>query len=404
MDVTTFGGGRLSGFSDREWGWQVGAISGTSSPVRSNPRPVYQGYLTPMAQRKRFTCEGGDEDVGLSRVGKAVPVEQVQPSEVQVVEVSRPGLVLDARGVGGREGESGYCYEVLITDYANRELAKKKLGPNPTLLSLLSLPASWFDVDWLVQEASCENVGDGSWHVTDEGPVGVGLLFYTVAASVGRFGPRDLGAKVLGGSPLVWHPGLGTLPRSSDRIGAFRVSGEAAFVCDPYGSPFKRILKDPLGSILQMSMHASSPAMKPPDQVVLYRSDRRAFPNVGSCGREYPYLGFEGSTVRAAALVPRIDFGDLGVENFRMVVERPPGSRAWAVEIPFIGEFVFGVKVPGLEVELPGPAVWILTESDTVSVDLSLRGITALNFHVVDMKAALGVCEFEGPGAYSVGY
>jgi len=401
MEVGNIGGGRLSGFSDREWGWQMGAISRTYSPVVSSQRQPYKGYFTPRSERKRLTCEGIDDD----DVGSVGSVESVSSVEVQPVAVSKavaPGVGVTKQASTAVPPQLGYCYEQLIDEQASRDLAKRMLGPNPTLLSLLRLPASWFNDDWLVQAASCARVGPGAWHVGKRG-VRVGLLLYIAAVPVRTFGLGELGRKLLEGPELTWSKSFGPPPAWSDTLGG-TPSGATVFSDDPHGSKFKRLLNNPAGAVFHMAMHSASADIKPPEQIVMYRGGELFPVNTGYYGSEYPYKGMDGTTVRSAAVVPRIQSLDQPVKDFRVVVGKPPGAAAWAIEVSGVGDAVVSLSVPGLAQQLDGPTVWILTESEQVPFDVTLRGIAALSFHVVDFKASFGVVSAIGEGAYSVGY
>jgi len=216
------GGGRLSGYSDQEWAWHVGAVSRTYSPAVVPERRVPQGYFTPMSQRRRLTCEGVEGES--KRIADATLDEGIQLSGAQNDETSCAGVVVSKEASVAVDFEPGFCYGSAVKAEF-RESAFSKLGPDPALLQLLRSPVLWFDVDSVENRIQCQRAGDGSWHVSEEGNVSLGVLLASVASSIGVFSSQHLGAYVL--SEFVLGPpfDLSCVSREHDTLGAGEDSG-----------------------------------------------------------------------------------------------------------------------------------------------------------------------------------
>jgi len=294
--------------------------------------------------------------------------------------------------------QEGFCYLSLVKPACRQQVADE-LGSWPTMESVMALRSDVADFA-RARELQIVRIGD-IVHIQDA-PHGdcedlVSSVFSEVSVllrgtsspavaegTLGEYCGRDRGVVV----SQQWSVG--------DCMGGDRQPGEVVFSTDPYGSRLGRVLRDPLGTVFHAAMHAASAAVVPPDEVVLFEGAISATANVGSVGRSVVYPEFGGAHVMAAAITPRIDhLVDPCVKNFRVVVDRPPNAVGWAVAIPSVLEDVEKLEVPGLEVPLKGPNVWIMSQEPKLAFDVSFNDLTALSFGIVDFKASFGEMQWD---------
>jgi len=371
-------------------------------------------YVTSVTSAYHAFIRGGSSEAG-SRVGsesssvhvgspvtRELPVRGVSPWKSARVEKVKalPTWRSSPEVVSGRlddgvalMNQEGYCYLSLVKPDCRLRIAEE-LGRWPTMESVMALRS---DVAEFSRARQLQIVRIGDIVHMQDAPSGecedlVSSVFSEVSVllrgtsspavaegTLGEYCGRDRGVVV----SQQWSVG--------DCAGGDCQPGEVVFSTDPYGSRLGRVLKDPLGTVFHVAMHAASAAVQPPDEVVLFEGEVRSASNVGSVGRAVVHPEYGGAEVMAAAVTPRIDhLEDPCVKNFRVVVDRPPNAMGWAVSVPSVQEDVEKLGVPGLDCTLVGPNVWIMSQEPKIAFDVSFRNLTALSFGIVDFKAGFG--------------
>jgi len=283
--------------------------------------------------------------------------------------------------VAANEFSPGHCYLAAVR-VSWRQKALDVLGAYPTFAALMSAPADWYDSTDRLERLKCGYIGKSVWHVRDRGSARFSDLLAQVSAVPGSFPKGSLGAL------YEAYPGSGEyhgrLPCLADRLGADRVVGEVAFSTDPYCSGVVRGLNDPVGTVFHAVMRSRAFAPGLPDDVVC-GDDCPDFPsNVGAVGRGHDYPTVPGAVVRYASVIPKIDDASHCVQNFGVVVDRPPGANYWAVVVPGVGSFVSQLGIMGREGSFQGPVVWFTSSSSKIGFDLSLDGATAFVVSIIE--------------------